>query len=279
MARSKTDPMTPAIFHVKRVILETEDTFTIELIPSNGTTGFSFKPGQFTMLYVLGAGEVPISISGDPFEKRCLTHTIRSVGNVTRLLQKLKAGEGIGVRGPFGSAWPVKASQGRDVIIVAGGIGLAPLRPVLYTVLKNRKKYNRLSLLYGARTPADILYHQELMKWRSQFDIDIHVTVDQAGKSWKGNVGVVTTLISRIAFDSTQAVALICGPEVMMRFTIQEFRQRGLNNEDMYVSMERNMKCGIGFCGHCQYGPYFICKDGPVFRYDLVEDLMKVEEI
>ena len=271
--------MIPVVFRVQRVVPDTHDTFTMELIPPRGTKGFTFNPGQFNMLYVLGAGEVPISISGDPREKRRVTHTIRSVGNVTKLLQKMKAGDGIGVRGPFGSAWPVQAAQGKDVVIVAGGIGLAPLRPVLYSLLKNRKKYNRLSLLVGARTPEDVLYVQELKKWRSQFHIDLHVTVDRAQRGWKGSVGVVTSLIPWTAFDPGRAVAMICGPEVMMRFTIQELKQRGLHNKDIYVSMERNMKCGVGFCGHCQVGPHFICKDGPVFRYDRVEDLMRVAEI
>lgn len=273
------DPMIPEVFRIERVVKETHDTFTLVLMRVKGQKGFSFEPGQFNMLYVLGAGEVPISISGDPLKKKCLTHTIRSVGNVTRLLQKMKAGDAIGVRGPFGSAWPVPEAQGKDVVIVAGGIGLAPLRPVLYSLLKNRKKYGRVSLLYGARSPKDVLYRDELKEWRSQSGLELHVTVDRAEKAWKGDVGVVTSLIPWIAFDPAHTLAMICGPEAMMRFTIQELKQRRLNNKDIYVSMERNMKCAVGFCGHCQYGPYFICKDGPVFRYDRVEGLMRVGEI
>jgi len=273
------DPMLPSIFRLVRFNKETHDTFTVELEPQKGRKNFSFRPGQFNMLYLFGVGEVPISISGDPSQKGSVVHTTRIVGNVTTLMGKLKRGNALGVRGPFGSAWPVNEAKGKDIVIVAGGIGLAPLRPVLYHVLRNRSKYHRVVLLYGTRTPDDILFTKELKAWRSQLDMDVHVTVDRALGNWRGNVDVVPALIPRVAFDPEKAVAMICGPEVMMKFTVRSLLQRGMKKDDIYVSMERNMKCAVGFCGHCQYGPYFICKDGPVFRYDRVEQIIRIAEI
>ena len=191
----------------------------------------------------------------------------------------LKKGESLGVRGPFGSHWPVEQAEGRDVVIVTGGIGLAPLRPALYHLMAHREKFRKIVLLYGARTPEDILYRGELERWRSKFDLEVQVTVDRGTREWRGNVGVVTTMIGRAPFDPTNTVALACGPEVMMRFTVMEFQRRGLPSDCIYLSMERNMKCAIGFCGHCQYGPAFICKDGPVFRLDRIESIFYKAEI
>jgi NAD(P)H-flavin reductase len=201
------------------------------------------------------------------------------VGSVTRLMRQLKPGDTIGVRGPFGSQWPMQEAQGKDVVVVTGGIGLAPLRPVIYQLLSDRDKYRRVTLLYGARTPKDILYDDELRQWRSHFDMDVQVTVDNADETWRGNIGVVTSLIPRAGFDIDNVLAMVCGPEIMMNFTVRALRTHGLTYQDIYVSMERNMKCAVGFCGHCQYGPYFICKDGPVFRYDQVKHIFKIPEI
>jgi NAD(P)H-flavin reductase len=272
-------PMVPRPWSVRRSSWETEDTFTFELTSGNGATKFPFLPGQFNMLYVFGAGEIPISISGDPGKDNKLVHTVRAVGAVSRALGSLKRGTQLGVRGPFGSCWPVEQAAGKDVVIVAGGIGLAPLRPVIYEVLNKRRMFARVCLLYGTRTPADILYANELDKWRSSADLQTLTTVDRAGQDWTGNVGVVTTLIPRAQFDARNAVAMICGPEVMMRFTIRELQKRGMETSSIYVSMERNMKCAVGFCGHCQFGPAFICKDGPVFRYDKIQHLLAIREI
>jgi NAD(P)H-flavin reductase len=249
------------------------------LLPADGATGFSFAPGQFNMLYVFGVGEVPISISGDPSSSPALHHTTRVVGIVTKAMRGLKRGDLIGVRGPFGSYWPVKEATGRDVVIVAGGIGLAPLRPALYHFMAQREQYGRITLLYGARSPEDILYRHELEHWRGKFDLEVYVTVDRAASGWRGNVGVVTKLIGRAPFDPLNAIALLCGPEVMMRFTIMELERRGVTPDRTYLSMERNMKCAVGFCGHCQYGPMFICKDGPVFRFDRIAKIFGVAEL
>jgi NAD(P)H-flavin reductase len=273
------NPMVPLEFEVGRVSRETHDTFTLFLNPVNGLERFTFQPGQFNMIYIYGVGEVPISISGNPHKPEVLVHTTRAVGTVTRAMQQLKRGDRVGIRGPFGAAWPVDVAEGRDVVFVAGGIGLAPLRPAIYHVLANRNRFGRIVLLYGARTPEDILYRKELEKWRARFDLEVHVTVDRATLDWRGNVGVVTKLIPKAPFDPYHCVSFICGPEIMMRFTVIELTKRGVPEDQVYISMERNMKCGIGLCGHCQYGPKFICKDGPVFRYDVIRDWFKVREL
>ncbi len=274
-----SDPMVPVPYRIDRLKRETYDTFTVRLVPVNGASGERFAPGQFNMVYVFGVGEVPISISSDAGTCPVLEHTTRAVGVVTKAMAKLTVGDTVGVRGPFGSHWPVAEEMGREIVIVAGGIGLAPLRPALYHLMKQREKYRRIILLYGARTPEDILYPQELQRWRGQFDLDVQVTVDRAAGGWRGNVGVVTTLVGRYQFDPSNTVALICGPEVMMRFSVMELHKRGVAPDRTFVSMERNMKCAIGFCGHCQYGPTFICKDGPVFRFDRIEPIFGKAEI
>jgi len=281
MMVSLSDPMAPRPFRVQGVRKETYDTFTLELDPPHSAAdGFSFAPGQFNMVYVPGVGEVPISISGDPGKPQTLIHTVRSVGTATQKMCARGSGVVLGIRGPFGSSWPVEEAVGNDVVIVCGGIGLAPLRPALYYIMAHREKYGRVVLLYGARTPEDLLYKLELPKWRGQFDLQVEVTVDSVTNgSWRGNVGVVTTLIPPARFDADSTVAMVCGPEVMMRFTLLELERRGVPAENIFISMERNMKCAVGFCGHCQFGPTFICKDGPVFRYDQVQPIFATREI
>lgn len=283
VTEKQLEPMLPEPYRIERVRRETHDIFTLELRPVNGAPVRCFAPGQFNMLYVFGTGESAISISGDAAQSDRLIHTIRAVGVVTKALQKLKRGDVIGVRGPFGSAWPVVEAEGRDVVIVTGGIGLAPLRPAIYHVLANREKYGRFVLLSGSRSPRDLLFARELEKWRGQVDFDVEVTLDTAtsddGNNWRGNVGVVTTLIPKAQFDAHDSVAMICGPEVMMRFTVQELTKRGLSADRIFVTMERNMKCAIGFCGHCQFGAHFVCKDGPVFRFDRIAALFGKREI
>jgi NAD(P)H-flavin reductase len=273
------EPMLPRLYTVERVKQETHDTFTLELAPADGVCDAAFLPGQFNMLYVYGVGEVPISISGDPSRTRLLVHTTRAVGTVTRQMRQLKRGDTLGVRGPFGTSWPVEAARGNDIVLVAGGIGLAPLRPAIYKLLAQREKYGKVVLLYGTRSPADMLFRKELEQWRARFDLDVYVTVDRAMGGWRGNVGVVTNLIPRAPFDALNASAFVCGPEVMMRYTASELQKRGIKPERIHLSMERNMKCAVGFCGHCQFGPVFICKDGPVFRLDQIRELMARREI
>ncbi len=272
-------PMLPQAHTVHEVVKETADTFTLTLRPQNGTGESPFEPGQFSMLWVFGVGELPISISGDPAQHDRLIYTVRSVGKATHAFVSQKPGADVGVRGPFGTGWPVEKARGLDLIIVAGGIGLAPLRPVIYHVLKNRDQYDRLVLLYGARSPRDLLYRKELAAWARQRDTQVLVTVDYGGLSWRHHVGVVTTLLKFARLRPAHSLAMICGPEVMMRFVARDLEGHGLGRHQIYASMERNMKCGCGFCGHCQYGPHFICKDGPVFPYDQIAPLMDKYEL
>ena len=239
----------------------------------------SFAPGQFNMLYAFGVGEVAISISGDPARPDVLTHTVRDVGPVSHALCAVRPGDTLGVRGPFGTAWPVEQAKGCDVVIAAGGVGLPPLRPALYYLLAHRADYGNIVLLYGARTRQDLVYPREVESWRGRFDLEVDVTVDSATGGWLGHVGTVTTLIPRAGFDPAHTVAMVCGPEIMIRFTVQELLKRGVTVDNTYISMERNMKCGIGLCGHCQLGPFFICKDGPVFRYSAIQPWFGKREV
>jgi len=274
-----TDPMLPRPYLVQAVSKETPDTFTLKLAPEDKGNGSSFRPGQFSMLWVFGVGELPISISGNPADHKQLLYTVRSVGQATNALVTQRVGAGVGVRGPYGAGWPVDAARGRDVIVVAGGIGLAPLRPVIYEVLHHREDFGRLVVLYGARSPHDLLYRQELAAWARQRETQVLVTVDYGGMSWRGHVGVVTTLFKYARLKPAQSVAMVCGPEIMMRFVARELISHGLSRNDVYLSMERNMKCAVGFCGHCQYGPHFICKDGPVFPYEKMRPLLEKYEL
>jgi NAD(P)H-flavin reductase len=272
------DPFVPEIYRVKSVRRELSDTVTLELTPISGSRP-PFEPGQFNMLYAFGIGEVPISMSANATDDGVFVHTVRDVGAVSGAIARLEAGATLGVRGPFGIGWPVRSAEGADLIIVAGGLGLAPLRPAIRQILASRQRYGRIVVLIGSRTPKDLLFKEELEEWRRRLDVDIDVTVDHADPSWHGNVGVVPDLIARAAFDPQKTVALVCGPEVMMRFTVSGLRDAGVTSERIYLSMERNMKCAIGLCGHCQFGPTFVCKDGPVISYDRIADFLTVKEL
>jgi NAD(P)H-flavin reductase len=273
------EPMAPRPFVVERTGLDASDTFTLVLRPQDGAEPFPFAPGQFNMLYLFGIGEVPISISGDPTRPQRLVHTIRALGAVTSGMQQLRRGQGVGVRGPFGSSWPMREAMGRDVLIVAGGVGLAPLRPAIYSLLAHRQNYGRIVVLYGARSPKDILFARQLERWRSRLDLRVDVTVDRAGSSWRGSVGVVTQLIAHGGFDPEDTLAMVCGPEVMIRYAVHTLCDRGIATDRIHVSMERNMRCAVGFCGHCQFGGHFVCRDGPVFRFDRIAELFHVREL
>jgi NAD(P)H-flavin reductase len=272
------DPFVPQVYRVDQARRELPDTVTLELTPQSGARP-AFEAGQFNMLYVFGVGEVPISMSGDRANEAAFVHTVRDVGAVSGAIAKLEVGATIGLRGPFGTSWPVVAAEGSDIVIVAGGLGLAPLRPAIYEILANRRRYGRVVILFGTRNPDEMFYRQELERWRQRLDIDIEVTVDHANSDWHGHVGVVPALISRADFDPEETVALVCGPEVMMRFTVNALRDAGVPSDRIYLSMERNMKCAIGLCGHCQFGPTFVCKDGPVMRFDKIADIFAVREV
>ena len=266
---TRPDPMLPRRFVVRRTHQDTRDTYTLELEPTDGAP-LAWVPGQFTMLHAFGVGEAPISISGDPSRPDRIEHTIRNVGSVTAALVAAGPGTVVGMRGPFGTGWDVGTGHGGDVIVVAGGIGLAPLRPAILELIAHRANYDRIVLLYGARTPEDILFTDDLRAWAERDGIIVEVTVDNGQHAWRGRVGLVTQLVTRAGFDAVRALALVCGPEVMMRYAAQALSDRGVRPERLRLSMERNMKCGVGLCGHCQIGPYFLCKDGPVMSYDRV---------
>ena len=238
---------------------------------------YSFQPGQFNMLYVPGVGEAAISISSDPADCSQIGHTVRLVGNVTREIGRLQAGDQLGIRGPFGSSWPMKKIEGKDVFIACGGIGLPPLRPVLHHIARNRQHYGKVTVLYGARTPSELMYQHEYAEWRKA-DIQIEITVDRADESWGGRVGVVPMWFYQLRIDPKTTAVLTCGPEVMIRFVIFEALARRVRPDQIFVSLERNMKCGQGSCGHCQIGPYFVCKDGPVFAFNELQSFFNVEE-
>src|SRR5208283_1973284 len=275
------DPFIPALYRVGRMHRELPDTVTLEMVPVAGMRP-EFAPGQFNMIYVFGVGEVAISMSGDP-DSAMLVHTVRNVGAVSGAITRLEPGSTVGIRGPFGSAWPVDEAAGSDVVIVAGGLGLAPVRPAIYHVLANRGKYGRVAILFGSRHPADILYRHELERWRQRLDVQVEVTVDHADADWHGNVGTVPALLARRArgtqFDPHETVAFVCGPEVMMRYTAAALQGAGVPDARIWLSLERNMKCGIGLCGHCQFGPSFVCKDGPVFSFDRIAGFLTMREV
>ncbi len=279
-ARSVENVMTPMAATIRRVIWETDDTYTLFIDPpSSDGKPFTFAAAQFNMVYAFGAGESAISISSDPAKSDQIAHTIHRVGTVTTALSKLKRGDMLGLRGPFGSAWPLEEAVGKDVCIAAGGIGLAPLRPVIYSIMRRREEFGRLMIMYGARSPLDLLYRVELEQWSKLPNTEVITTVDRGDSSWKGHIGVVTGLFSYIKMDTPSTIAMVCGPEVMMRYTCEELERCGLSEDRIYISMERNMKCGVGLCGHCQFGPKFICKDGPVFKLPQIRSLLDKKEI
>ena len=275
--RADQGPMVPVAWTVADRWRDTSDTWTFALAAPGGT-GLAFEPGQFTMLARPGVGEVPISISGDPARPETLVHTVRAVGVATRAICEARPGDALWVRGPFGRPWPVEDLEGAAVVVAPGGIGLAPLRPAILRLLDRRDRFGRLTLLYGARTPDQILYPGELEAWADR-GLEVSVTVDSAGPEWLGHVGVVTRLVRRAAIDGERTVALVCGPEVMMRFTVAALAERGVPPERVHASMERNMQCGIGHCGHCQLGPTLVCREGPVYRWSELAPWLSIREL
>jgi NAD(P)H-flavin reductase len=270
--------MTPLPYRVVGKRRENHDNWTLELEPVAEAIE-PIGPGQFDMLYAFGVGEVPISTSGDAANGGTLVHTIRAVGAVTEALCAAGRGDVIGVRGPFGNRWPLDEARGGDLVLVGGGVGLPPLRPAVYHALANRGDFGRVCVLYGGRSPRDLLFPRELARWRGRPDLDVDITVDAAASDWRGRVGVVTTLIPSAPFDRANAAAFVVGPEIMMRFTARALLDRGVPADRIWISMERTMRCGVGLCGHCQLGPTLICRDGPVYRWDEIEPLLGVHEL
>lgn len=274
----RSHPLLPATYRVEEARAETDDVTTLTLTPWSETLP-AFRAGQFNMLGVAGVGEVPISLSGEPDGSGSLQHTVRDVGAVTRALARARVGDVVGVRGPFGTDWGVEdLDPDDDVVVVAGGIGLAPLRgAVQQLVRRSAGRRGQVHLLVGARHPDQIIFAADLRRWAEQ-GAAVSVAVDTAGPSWRGHVGVVTTLIGEAAFRTPGATALVCGPEIMMRFTARALTDAGVAAGRIRVSLERNMQCGLGWCGHCQLGPLLLCRDGPVVPYDRVAGLVAERE-
>jgi len=266
----------PRAFRVVSTRAETDDTRTLVLRSESGEP-LAFEPGQFTMLYAFGVGEAPISVSGDPGHPDELVHTVRSVGAVTRAICAAAESDQLGVRGPFGTPSP-RPQAGGDVVFVAGGLGLAPLRPAIYAALSERDRYRRVVVLYGGREPEQLLYRDELERWAERDDLELGVTVDAAAPGWEGRVGLVPKLFADAKLDPGASTVLACGPEVMMRFSVEAAVELGIPSSRVYVSLERNMRCAVGHCGHCQLGGEFICRDGPVFEWDRIAGPLAVRE-
>jgi NAD(P)H-flavin reductase len=266
---------------IAEIQLDTPDTRTYSLDLEDGRGPGDFLPGQFNMLYVRGVGEIPISVASSRSERR-LKHTVRAVGKVTKLLSKMTVGDAVGLRGPFGTHWPIDSCLGRELVIVAGGCGLPPLRPVIVDAIARPERFSGVEILYGARTPKDLIYTHEYEGWGKVSGARVFITVDKAEDDWPMSfnssgqstcvtgVGVVTSMFKQLGDLSEDAMACVCGPEIMMKFAVQELLKRGLDESNIIVSLERNMNCGRGTCGHCQMGPIFICRDGPVFTYSQV---------
>ena len=271
-------PVPARILHIKD---ENFNTYTIRLAIEDETfrNRYRWSPGQFNMLYAPGVGEAAISISSDPENPSELEHTIRVVGSVTRAIKKVGEGGVIGLRGPFGTSWPTEGIKGKNVVMVAGGIGLAPIRPMVYWLLHHRQHCRRVVLLYGCRSPEDRVFARELEDWERNSALDVLVTVDNATGNWTGPVGVVTRLLGRIRVDAEHTTVMVCGPKVLNRAAAWQFLQLHVRPEQVYVSLERNMNCGFGQCGHCQYGSKFVCRDGPVFRFSDIAHIFAKEEI
>jgi NAD(P)H-flavin reductase len=274
-----TSAMAPIPYRVRSRAVENVESATIRLEPI-GQRVAPPEPGQFMMLYAFGVGEIAMSISGIPSAADdALVHTIRSVGAVSRALHDAEVGTVVGVRGPFGTDWDLGSCAGRDLVIVAGGCGLAPLRPVILQVLAKRTRYGRVVLIAGARTPRHHLFCAEAAGWVRSSALEAQLIVDAGGPGWSGRVGLVTGPLRALTLDPHRTTAMICGPEPMMRFSGEALLDKGMVAGDIRVSLERNMQCGIGWCGHCQLGPLLLCRDGPVVGYDVAEPLLRVKEL
>lgn len=269
-------PMTPVMYEVTERIEELTDTVTITLQPK-GRAIVAPLPGQFTMLWVFGVGEAPISLARLGPDGS-LIHTIRAVGAVTRGLCQLEPGDEVGVRGPFGSSWPITNAQGEDVLIVAGGLGISPVRPIVDHVLANRDQFGRCTIFVGARSPAALIYTDELASWAGDDRIDVETIVDVADEQWGGHVGLITKLIANAHLDAPHTHVFLCGPEPMMHFGAEAVVDQGVPPSQIWVSLERNMHCAVVQCGHCQLGPMFVCREGPIVSWTTVADLIRIPE-
>jgi sulfhydrogenase subunit gamma (sulfur reductase) len=269
--------VTPYAIHPARITARRTEaagiyTFTLRFVDAAMRRSYRFDAGQFNMLYAFGVGEVAISIVSDPAEPERLEHTVRIAGRVTGVMAGWKAGDIVGVRGPYGNGWPVDKARGRDVVIITGGVGCAPVVGLINYIFRRREEYGELHILHGVKTPNDLLYRERFDQWRRAPGTRVYLTTDYPDKSWRDRIGVVTELFDELTVPPS-AIVMMCGPEVMMRFAARTLRDRGIDQGDIYLSMERRMECAVGLCGHCQYREHFVCKDGPVFSYRTVREL------
>lgn len=233
---------------------------------------YNFQPGQFNMLYIFGIGEVAISIVSDPQHTDELVHTIRAVGRVTNALSKLNPGDRLGVRGPFGRGWPLQDLQGRDILVVTGGLGCAPSVSIINYIMLRRQQFGRLAIIQGVKHSEELIWHEHYEQWMQQQNTQVLLAADVAGHGWPWHTGLVTELLPQVELDISQAATMLCGPEMMMQATSKQLIDRKTPANQIWLSMERNMQCAVGSCGHCQYGPDFVCKDGPVFNYASIQN-------
>lgn len=275
--KSAHDVMVPELYHVESNVADASDIFTITMTPKEKGKRIGFLPGQFNMVYHFGYGEIPLSVSGDPAHQDVLVHTVRAVGPVSQSLQHVKPGDELGVRGPLGTGWPL-VKKDCDVLVVAGGLGLPPLRPALLELIAHKNQYRDITLLYGTKRPDEMIYPNDLESWRKQ-GMKIEMTVDKPDEAWKGHVGVITPLVKPAIKDPKNTLVLMCGPEIMFKFVAKELLDAEVDADNIFLSLERNMQCGVGFCGRCQLGPYFVCKDGPVFSYAQVKKWLMIKEL
>lgn len=275
MTKLIPDPYVPLEAIIVEKTEESSSIFTLHLrfLDPVHQERFLFYPGQFNMLYLYGVGEVAISIVSDPEKKNILTHTIRAIGRVTKALQKLQPGDRIGIRGPYGRGWPLAQAEGKDVVVLTGGLGCAPSVSIIEFILARREQYGHLSILQGVKHSDDFIFRKQYAIWQKSPNTVIHIAADQAGPKWPWALGYVTDMINQLNLNPVNTIVMMCGPEMMMNNAVKILTQRGISEHDIYLSMERNMECGIGQCGHCQYGGFFICKDGPVFAYSEIKEL------
>ncbi len=275
------NPYKPYPVKIDKITVETEDknlrTFRLVFLNPEDEKAFTYTPGQFAELSVAGCGEIPIGIASSPTEKGYLLFTVNKVGSVTNALHTMKEGDIMGVRGPLGNSYPLKALEGRNVVIIAGGFAVTTLRSTIVWMLDpaNRSKYGRITFIYGARTPGMLLYEEEWSRWQKRDDIDAYITVDREVAGWDGMVGFVPAVTEKVAPSPDNASALVCGPPIMIKFTQPVLEKLGFSEDQIIMSLENRMKCGIGICGRCNVGPEYVCKDGPVFTLAQLNQLPK----
>lgn len=269
----------PYLIHSARIAAKQQEasdivSFRLRLIDPDIRHSFRFQAGQFNMLYAFGVGEVAISIVSDPDEPEFLDHTIHIVGRTTRVIGRMQIGDTLGIRGPYGQGWPMDAAREKDVLIITGGLGCAPVVGAIEYMFQRREQYGAIKILHGVKAPHDLLYRERFDAWRRHPNTEVHLTSDEPGKTWHYHIGVVTELFDQVNLNPDRTLVMMCGPEIMMRVASNTLSRRGLRPDQMYVSLERHMECGIGLCGHCQLGPFFLCKDGPVMRLDTIMPLL-----